>query len=211
MTRLPAACLALAAAMAAVPASARGQQTDSTAGTGLPAGQGTVPLSQIQLQLQSSNLVIVFVPLDESVIRLLAPDSYRSLHALEKSYQKQIDSIAFYNGVQHPGLALVSFTGLQPNTQFTPDLLTVSVRGQADRPVGVVAMSPSFSDRVLAVHQQVTAIFVFGRPLPVRESFTVSYLDGNSDDWQSRLSRLDDERTRILGRMHAAAADTGGH
>jgi len=208
MTRLLVARWVAGALVLATPAALPAQQQADTAGGGIPAGQGTVPLSQIQLQLQSNNLVIVFVPLDESVVRLLAPNSYRSLHALVQSYRARIDSIAQDNGIQRPGLALVSFTGLEPNTPFNPELLTVTVHAQAVRPVGEVAMSPSFSDRVLAVHQQVTAIFVFDRSLPLRESFTVSYLDGTSDDWQSRLSRLDDERTRILGRMHAAA-DTG--
>ncbi len=194
---------AAAAVVVAIPTAMPAQQQTDTAGGDIPAGQGTVPLSQIQLQLQSNNLVIVFVPLDESVIRLLAPNSYRSLHALVQSYRTRIDSIAQYSGVQHPGLALVSFTGLEPNTPVNPELLTVTVHAQAVRPIGELAMSPSFSDRVLTVHQQVTAIFIFDRSLPVRESFTVSYLDGTSDDWQSRLSRLDDERTRILGRMHA--------
>jgi hypothetical protein len=105
---------------------------------------------------------------------------------------------------------MVSFQGLAPNTHFTPNLLTVTVHLQPVRPIGVVAMSPAFSDQVLDVREQVTALFVFDRPLPIREAFTVSYLGGTSDDWQSRLPRLDDERARILGRMHASA-DTGSH
>ncbi|HEX3928233.1 MAG TPA: hypothetical protein VHW65_09545 [Gemmatimonadales bacterium] len=178
------------------------QNADSIELSQLPVGRGTVPLSNIQMQFRSNNLQIAFTPLNESVLRLLAPDSYRSLHGLLVSQQGKIDSIAHTNGIQDPGVAMVSLSALTANTRFDPELLTVSVHLQPDRPVGWIALGADFANQVLDARQQVTAIFVFAQRLPVNESFTVTYLDGASDDWQGRIQRLDQERARLMGLAH---------
>jgi hypothetical protein len=190
--------LSLAAAIA--PLAARAQSAaDSSRTDNLPTDKGQLSLSSVTVNLTNTNLEVVFVPLDERVLRLLTRDSYLSLERLIQQHQSGIDSAASVAGVTSPGLAFVSFHGLAPNTRFDPQLLTLTFHGQQYRPAAWVALSPTFSNQQLDIREQVQAIFIFRRDIPVKEVFTLSYLAANTDDWGNRLTRFDEERTRILG------------
>ena len=198
--------------LSALIAPAGAQAGADTSRTGnLPTDRGQLSLSSLTVSLTNTNLEIVFVPLDERVLRLLTRDSYQSLERLIQQHQAAIDSAASAAGVTEPGLAFVSLHGLAPNTRYDPQLLTLTFHGQQYRPAAWVALSPNFTNQQLDVREQVQAIFIFRRDIPVREAFTLSYLAANSDDWGNRLSRFDAERTRILGTMARARADTGHH
>jgi hypothetical protein len=190
--------LSIAAAM--VPLASRAQSAaDSSRTDNLPTDKGQLSLSSVTVNLTNTNLEVVFVPLDERVLRLLTRDSYLSLERLIQQHQPGIDSAASVAGVTSPGLAFVSFHGLAPNTRFDPQLLTLTFHGQQYRPAAWVALSPTFSNQQLDIREQVQAIFIFRRDIPVKEVFTLSYLAANTDDWGNRLTRFDEERTRILG------------
>lgn len=197
-----------ASAAIAVPASAQVVVTDTSLTDNLPVGQGQLSLSSATVQLVNGNLEIVFVPLDERVLRLLTKDSYLAMQRLLGEYRTQIDSVASISGVTQPGIALISFHATAPNTRFDPTLVTLTFHGQQFRPVGWVALSPDFSNEQLDVRQQVQALLLFRRDIPVKEDFTLSYLAATNDDWANRLTRFDSERSRIIGRMRARS-DTG--
>ncbi|MGH7592367.1 MAG: hypothetical protein ACRELE_00725 [Gemmatimonadales bacterium] len=198
-------------ALAAIASSATAQSVaDSSRTDNLPAEKGQLSLSTLTVNLSYTNLEIVFVPLDERVLRLLTRDSYLSMERLIQQHRQSIDSAASASGVTSPGLAFVSFHGLAPNTRFDPQLLTLIFHGQQFRPAAWVALSPSFSNQQLDVREQVQAIFIYRRDIPVREAFTLSYLAANNDDWGNRLIRFDAERSRILGSARSRA-DTSGH
>ncbi|MGH6973943.1 MAG: hypothetical protein ACREK8_09885 [Gemmatimonadales bacterium] len=196
----------------AATASAAAQATADTARTdNLPADKGQLSLSTMTINLTNTNLEVVFVPLDERVLRLLTRDSYLSMEQLIRQHQAGIDSAASVAGVTSPGLAFVSFHGLMPNTRFDPQLLTLTFHGQQFQPAAWVALSPNFSNQELELREQVQAIFIYRRDIPVREAFTLNYLAANNDDWGNRLTRFDQERTRILGSAARARPDTGHH
>ncbi|MBK6494596.1 MAG: hypothetical protein IPO52_03910 [Gemmatimonadetes bacterium] len=174
----------------------------------IPAGFGRLNQDVITLRLGTGSLDIRIVPLEEGLLRLLSPDGYRALTNLVAGEQKRLDSLGAARGLRQPGLALVTFFGLAPNTRFDPQLLTVMGRNQLYRPVGVLPLSPGFSNQQLDARGQATAIIVYERPLPVLEPFTVSYLSASSTEWERKLQRLNAERARIVGRA-AAAPDTG--
>lgn len=190
----------------AVVAQGRGT-TDSTAGM-IPIGQGRLNQDVITLRLGTGSLDIRVVPLDEGLLRLLSPDGYQALTNLMTGEKKRIDSLSAARGLREPGLALVTFFGLAPNTRFDPQLLTMMGRNQLFRPVGVLPLSPGFSNQQLDARGQATAIIVYERPLPVLEPFTVSYLTSSSTEWERKLQRLNAERARIIGRK-PTTADTG--
>lgn len=48
----------------------------------VPAGFGTLKQDQFTVSLRSGPLLLKVTPLDESVIRLSAPDTYQKLHSL---------------------------------------------------------------------------------------------------------------------------------
>jgi hypothetical protein len=206
MKRLRTAALLL---LALLPAPALSAQTklpaDTTIGL-VPLGLGRLNQDVITVRLSTGSLDIRLVPLQEGLLRLLSPDGYQALTHLVAGEQKRIDSLSSARGLRQPGLTLVTFFGLAPNTRFDPQLLTVVARNQLFRPVGVLPLSPGFSNQQLEARGQATAIIVYERPLPVLEPFTVSYLTATSAEWERKLQRLNAERARILGR---AAADTG--
>jgi hypothetical protein len=201
------ACLLLATA----PVAMRGQAPLDTSRTdGLPTGQGHLSISTITVNLSDGNLQIVFIPLDERILRLVTRDSYLGIEGTIASQRRAIDSAASEMGLSSPGIAFVSFQGLAPNTRFDPQQVTLNYHGQQFRPVAIIPMSATFTNQQLDVRQQVQAFFLYRRDIPVRESFTVSYLAATSGDWAGNLPRFDAERSRILGTVKVRG-DTTGH
>ncbi|MEO5800237.1 MAG: hypothetical protein ABIZ70_04745 [Gemmatimonadales bacterium] len=210
MRRLP--VLILGITLLALPACARAQVTAAasrdTSSTDIQPGYGQLNQDVITLRLRTGTLEVRFVPLEERLLRVLAPDAYQSLHLLLQAHRKKIDSIASARGVRDPGVALVSFHSLAPSTRFDPALLTVSLHSQQYRPIATVPLSPTFSNQQLDVREQASGLFIYERELPLHEPFTVTYLDGTNEEWERRLSRLDSERARILGRTRVRTDST---
>lgn len=196
--------MALCGALGLVPAGAHGQiPVDTSRTDNLPIGQGHLSLGAATITLSDGNLQVVFIPLDERILRLVTKDSYESTQGMLAQQRRAIDSVLAATGVPTPGIAFVSFQSLAQNTRFDPTQLTLNVHGQPLRAVAVIPMSATFSNQQLDIRQQVQALYIFRRDIPVRESFTVSYLNATSDDWANRLARFDAERSRILGTVRA--------
>lgn len=171
-----------------------------TSGALVPAGHGQLGQDQITLSFRNGNLDIRFTPLDERVLRLLTDEAYRALTDLVGDQRPRIDSVTTRFAIRRPGLALVSFYGLAPDTRFDPRILLVNVRNRVVRPVATIPLSPAFSAQQLELRQQAMGIFVFDEPLPVTEPFGVEYLTTVVTDWERRLPRFDRERARIQAR-----------
>ena len=76
---------ALLVLLAAAPSPVSAQDgNDHDGGELLPVGLGELTQDDLALRLRADGLEIRFVPLDEWLIRLLAPDAYRSLRALRE-------------------------------------------------------------------------------------------------------------------------------
>jgi len=186
-----------ALALAACAPAARGQ--DSASAGDIPPGLGTLSQDDIALTMRQEELEIRVVPLDERVLRLLTPDTYRSLHDLAQQRSPQVDSVSRQNGVSLPGIFLVTFFGRRQGARFDPQNLNLQVRGQLFRPIGVVPYSSNFNSQQLDQRQQATGLILFEEPVPVFETFTVSY-GVISDAWEGKLAKIQRERSRVLGR-----------
>ncbi len=198
--RSPLALLLLAAAACgprAMPAQRPAAASSDSTQALVPAGLGQLNQDVVTIRLRSRDLEIRFTPLDERVLRLLANDAYQSLSLLVDRNRPAIDSIAAQQGVRHPGLVLVSFFALAPNTAFDPNLLSIDARGRVFRPSGFVPLSAAWGAQRLDVRTQAMGLALFRDALPVTEPFVVSYLDASTDDWGKRLIRFDRERARI--------------
>ncbi len=204
--------LAALALLGACAPAARAQQGDAgaaeTAADLPPVGYGTLNQDQIALSIVMNDLEIRALPLDERVIRLLAPDAYQSLHQVVQSRQDQIDSVDSRNGVSDPGLMLVSFFGRKPHVQYDPSNLYLNVHNQLLRPVGVIPYSGNFSAQQLEVRGRASAIYIYEERIPVFESFGVTYGAQGSDSWDDHLNRLQQERARVMGRARRDSART---
>jgi hypothetical protein len=174
-----------------------------------PPGYGSLTQDDLSLRVRNSEIEVRFVPLDERVLRLLGSDSYNSLRSLVHTRRTSIDSIANQAGVSSPGLAVVTFFGLQSNARYDPQTLTLVIRNRVFRPLGIVPFTPRFSSQQLNVREQVSAIYLFQENIPVSDSFTLSYSGLTSDDWQNKQRILDRERARVAARSRVARPDSG--
>lgn len=182
---------------------------ESIAGGELPPpGYGSLKQDNINLRIVGSEIEVRFLPLDERLIRLLAPDAYNSLHGLVESRRPAIEEEARRQGLTSPGLVLVSFFALRKAAQFNPDQVNISYRGQFERPAAIVPYTGNFSGRQLDVRQQASAIYLFEEPLPVFEPFEVVYGSGRAAWDDDILRRIGVERVRVQSRAAGGRPDT---
>lgn len=193
---------------------ASGQDTIDPSLGDIPPGLGTLSQDEIALTIRQEELEIRVVPLDERLIRLLTPDTYRSLRDIARTRAALIDSVSRMNGVSLPGILLVTFFGRRQGARFDPQNVNLLIRNQLFRPIGQIAYSTNFNSQQLDQRQQATGIILFEKPIPVFEPFVVSY-GAASDGWEGKLNRIQRERSRVLGRVRSdsnrAPADTTQH
>ncbi|HEX6643931.1 MAG TPA: hypothetical protein VF037_04600, partial [Gemmatimonadales bacterium] len=158
---------------------------------------GQLSQNDIAVRLRTDELEIRFVPLDLRVTALLARDGAESLQRLVERHRPSIDSAGRASGVSEPGLALVTFFGLQQGVRFDPELLTITARNQLLRPLAIVPLSARFGAAQLSARESAMAVYLFEDLLPVWEPFTVHYETLTSHDWERRLPTLARERDRL--------------
>lgn len=168
----------------------------------VPPGFGTLRRDEITVRLATDDVELQVLPLAESVIRLLAPDTYRSLHALVASRRAEI-AAAVPVGVRDPTLVMVTFFGVAPQARFTPEDVQLQSRGRVYHPLAIVPLAPNWSSLQLDLRQQAVAIYLFDEGISLRETLTVSYGTQRSDAWGRAVRLLDQERARAMARAHA--------
>jgi hypothetical protein len=181
----------------------------------VPAGYGTLRRDDIVARFSTGTVEIQVLPLDQQVIRLLAPDTYRSLSQLVQSRAEDIADAAQRAGAgtERPALVMVTFLGIVPQARFAPEELNITSRGRLFRPIGIVPLSPTWSSFQLDARQQAAAIYLFEPGISVREEMTISYQGLSSDAWSRSIRLLDQERARVKARAQlggAATHDSGG-
>ena len=174
----------------------------------VPVGFGTLRRDDIVVRLSTGQVEIQVLPLDEQVIRLLAPDTYQSLTSLLQSRKTDLDQARTRAGADGATLVMVSFFGLVPQARFTPEDVNISSRGRLFRPVGIVPITPTWSSYQLDARQQAVALYLFEPGIGFREQLTVSYQGRSSDSWSRAVQALDRERARVRSRAQQSPADT---
>ena len=176
----------------------------------VPAAYGTLRRDDIAVRLATGTIEVQVLPLDEQVIRLLAPDTYRSLTQLVQSRAADLADAAARGSTQNPTLVMVTFLGVVPQARFNPEELNITSRGRLFRPIGVVPLSPTWSSFQLDARQQAAAIYLFEPDISVREQLTISYQGLSSDAWSHALRLLDQERARVRARAQLEAKRDSG-
>ncbi|MGH7620294.1 MAG: hypothetical protein ACREPM_24010 [Gemmatimonadaceae bacterium] len=207
--------LALAAACGAppVPAGAppptraRPDVQETPASALIPPGYGTLRQDDISIVLESGNVRIAAIPLDESVIRTLAPDSYRGLHAYADDFKRRIAQIASMHGIRDPRVWYVRYDGLASDARFVATDLTVTSGGRDYRPVDVVPISNGFGEGRLQPRETQRGLLVFEDGVDVSQPLAVSIGIVRNVDWDlvagGILRKLDTERASIRSRAAA--------
>jgi hypothetical protein len=176
----------------------------------IPPGYGTLKRDEIVVRFTTGTVEIQFLPLDEQIIRLLAPDTYRSLAQLIQNRNDDIAAAAARAAEAHPTLALVTFFGLVPQARFSPEDVNVTSRGRLFRPIGIVPLSPTWGSYQLEARQQAVAIYLFQDGITFRETLSVSYQGQVNDSWSGALRVLDQERARVRARAQGSSPPSRG-
>jgi hypothetical protein len=171
-----------------------------TAQDTIPAGYGTLRRDDIFVRFTTETVEIQVLPLDEQVIRLLAPDTYRSLKQLLQSRAHDLADAAARAATDRPTVIMVTFLGVVPEARFNPEDLSITSRGRLFRPIGIVPLSPTWSSYQLQARQQAVAIYLFEPGISLRERLTVSYQGLSSEAWSRSMRLLDQERQQVRAR-----------
>lgn len=178
-----------------------GQGADTVGSSALvPAGYGTLRQDDIAIRLQLEGVQVKAIPLDESIIRTLSPDSYRALRDLQESRREQVSSIARRYGTSQYHLWYVSFFAIAPEARFSPMEFIVTNNGRDFRPLDVLPLTAGFGEQRLKVRETQAALYIFGGELDASQPLTVRVETTRNDDWPNVLRRVERERSLIRSR-----------
>ena len=166
-----------------------------------PPGLGSLRQEDLAVRLDGANVEIRLMPLDELILRLLAPDSYRSLHALREMNATEIRRSAERFGVMEPVTFLVTVFGKQEQAPFDPEQVGIISRNRLFRPIGILPVTPLWNQQRVSQRETAAAVYVFETGIAMLEPFTAEYVDVTSDQWTQSLRRIERERARIASRQ----------
>jgi hypothetical protein len=180
--------------------------TDTVPGL-VPPGFGTLRQDDLSLRIRSASLQVRATPLDESIIRLLSPDSYRAMSELRRSRSDAIALVARRNGAREVSVWYVSFFAVeQGETRFSPREFIITNVGRDFRPLDVIPLTPGFGEQRLRQNGRQDALYVFDGQLDVQQPLTVSYATERNDEWVNILPLIERERSLVKSRASAGRA-----
>ncbi len=157
-------------------------------------GYGTLRQDEISLSLISGPLRILVTPLEESVTRVAAPDTYRRLSSMANAHRNAPGVGASET------LFLVSFFSEQPDQRFVPEEVQLLSRGTRLRPSAIVAVTPSWGERRLRQRVTEMAVYSFSSEVDLESDLTLLYGLDQTSAWSVILPRIQAERVRARGR-----------
>ncbi|UCD23281.1 MAG: hypothetical protein JSW51_09510 [Gemmatimonadota bacterium] len=168
-----------------------------------PVGYGTLGQEDISITLVGPDFTVGFIPLNESIIRLLRPDTYNSMRRLRQSKGEEIAETARRYGIREPAVFFVSFFARGQQARFNPEALTITGQNRSFRPIAMLANSRAFSDRQLSQRETATAVYVYEDGLRLADPFTLSYEGQSSNQWEVIIRLLERERAAVDARAAA--------
>lgn len=168
----------------------------------VPTGYGSLKQEDVAIRIARGGLQVQAIPLDESIIRVLSPDSYRALREQVANRKPALDSLVRRTGLSGFSVWLVRFHGLeQGETPFSPMEFIVTSVGRDFRPIEVFPVTPGFGQQRLRQREVQQALYAFDPQVNVNQPLTVTYETTRNSDWPLILSRI--ERERVLVRSRA--------
>jgi len=206
------ACASTSAIVAQVPpttppAGQSGTQGDTLDPNWVPAGFGTLRQDDLALKVSPANgLQVRAIPLDERIIRLLSPDSYRSLRELVASKDRELLAVKERNRLPSYSIWYVSFFAQeQGETRFSPQEFIINNTGRDFRPLDMLPITPGFGEYRLKQREVQSALLIFDGQIDVNQPLSALMESTASvTDWNRVIQRI--ERERALVRSRAAAA-----
>jgi hypothetical protein len=177
--------------------------SDDTIGrANVPVGYGTLRQDDIAIRIELQGLIVRAIPLDESLIRLLTPDSYRALRDLQESNKQAIAAVTRRTGGRAPDLWYVSFFGVEPDVHFSPMELVITSSGRDFRALEVLPLSSGFGEQRLKQRETQSAIYLFDEAIDLDQPLSVTFQTVRSEDWEQILTRVERERALVRARAY---------
>ena len=189
---------------AVAPASGSSATGDTTGLAWVAPGYGTLRQDDIAFHVTASGVLIRAVPLDEAVIRLLTPDSYKAMRDLQQSNHAAIDSVSRRYNDRPVSVWFVSFYGVEPDARFTPLDLMVSSSGRDFRPYDVIPLTTAFGEQRLHQRETQSALYLYDGDVELDQLVVVSYQGAQDNSWDQTLQRIERERAMIRARERQA-------
>lgn len=175
-------------------------QADTAGLAMLPPGYGSLRQDDISLHIDAGAVLVRALPIDESLIRLLTPDSYKALHDLKEGSRTSLDAIARRYGGRPVSVWLVSFYGVEPNARFTPGDLIVNSGGRDFRPYDILSLTVGFGENRLRQRETQSALYVYDGDVQVNQPMSISYTGYTDASWDQTLQIIERERTMVRAR-----------
>jgi hypothetical protein len=205
---LAVACGAPAPATESTPALPPARVTrDSSSSVLVPPNYGTLKQDEISIVVQPGAVRVSLLPLDETVIRLLAPDSYHTLRSILEGRRQQIAQRAQMHGVREPRVWFIKFQGLEPDARFIPTDVSITSGGRDYRPFDVIPLTGGFGDQRLRARETQQGLLLFDEGVDDAQSLVVTIGSERNADWSDDaggiLPKLDRERANVRARAAA--------
>lgn len=189
------------------PAPARGDTSDVRGGAGdlVPSGYGSLRQDDISARARLQGVLVRAIPLDESVIRLLSPDSYAALRDLRDSgaRREQIQRAAQRLGIQGPSLWYVSYYGLQPDASYVSGDMTIVSAGREYRALDVIPLTAGFGSQRVSQREVQSAIYIFDHGIDTDHPLTITVQSVAATSWSQVIPVIERERALVRSRARA--------
>ena len=173
---------------------------DTTGAILVPPGFGTLRQDDIAIRLDVGQLMVKAIPLDESVIRTLSPDSYRTLHDIVESRRDRLEQVARRRGLNRYDVWYVTYFALQPDVPYQPQEFALINNGREYRPIDVLPLNAGFGGPRLRQRETQAALYVFDGSVNLQQPVTVQLESSRSDVWQQIIGRVERERALVRSR-----------
>ena len=158
----------------------------------------------MSLRVSQLGLQVRAIPLDETVTRVLSPDSYHALRDLVASQRERLREVQRRAGLPTLSLWYVSFFGVeQGETRFSPMEFIITNVGRDFRPVEVISLSPGFGAQRLRQREVQHALYVFDGQVDVNQPLAITYETARNAEWVIVLQRIERERSLVRSRAGA--------
>jgi hypothetical protein len=181
------------------------ERPDTADGSLIPAGFGTLRQEDVSIRIQSGGLLVSALPVDESLIRVLAPDTYRILRDVRDGHATRIAEIAAQYGMRAPSIWYFQFYAREPDVRFSPQDVIISSIGRDFRPIQLIPITTGFGQNRLDQGDRHAALYLFDESLDLDQPLTLTVESVRSSVWEQTLRAIERERAMVRNRAGRSA------
>lgn len=157
-----------------------------------PTGHGSLLQTEVSMSLVSQDLEILVTPIEESIIRVTAPDTENRLRGIAAAYRATLE--------QNEQLFLVSFYTNQADVAFVPEEIQIIAQGLRVLPINISPITPGWGQRRVLQRQTELAVYTFPSSVDLESELALVYGFERTNSWSSILTRIQSERARARAR-----------